>query len=123
MDPTFPWRLAAGLSVLGWLVVRDLRQPVRSYARVKEYGFLFATAALAIGYGLVHDRLTYAISREYYVVGKALPSAALGFSGEVAMLAIQASWSVGLVVGLVFLVANGPDRRFSQLPYQTLSRL
>lgn len=123
MDRTFPWRLAAGLSVLGLLIIRDLRKPIRSYERLKEYGFLFGTAALAIGYGMVHDRITYAISREYYVIGKGLASAANGFNRDVAMLAAQASWSAGLFIGLTFLIANRPQQRVGQLPYRTLITL
>lgn len=123
MDRTFPWRLAAGLCVLGWLIVRDLRKPIRSYVRLKEYGFLFGTAALAIGYGMVHDRITYAISREYYVIGKGLASAANGFNSDVAMMAAQASWSAGLFVGLMFLIANRRQQRVGQLPYRTLMTL
>ena len=122
MNLWFGCRFAFGLLVLAALLARDLLKPIRTYARAKEYGFLFGTAALAIGYGVVHDRVTYAISSEYYEVWKALPSAASGFSREVVMLAVKASWTVGLLVGLVFLIANGPSARFPQLPYAALAR-
>jgi hypothetical protein len=77
----------------------------------------------AIGYGLLHDRITYSISREYFVIGKALPSAAYSFSRDVVLLASQAAWSVGLLVGLAFLVANRPRALRPQLPYSMLLKL
>jgi hypothetical protein len=111
------------LTILAGFLVRDLLRPIRSYARLKEYGFLFGAGLAAAAYGVVHDRVSYELSADYYVFGKGIESAATGFTAEVALLALQAAWSVGLFVGLAFLLLNRPLPGRSQVPYAALVRL
>jgi hypothetical protein len=121
-DPTFPLRLAFGLAALAVLAVVDIVRHPRNPTRVKEYGFLFAVTSATMIYGLVHDFVTYSISWEYFAIGKGIPEAASGFGWPVVRLALMASWSAGLFIGVVFLIANNPSPRMPQMPYSILTR-
>ena len=121
-DITWPWRVGVGLSLLAVLAAVDLVRHPKNPTRIKEYGFILASALLAMAYGVLHDAATYALSPEYFTVGKGLESAKNGYFPSVAILALKASWSVGLVVGLVFVVVNNPSKRWAQLPYRRLVR-
>lgn len=118
-DPTFVYRLAFGLAVLGVLGIRDLVRNPDNPKRLKEYAFLFGVTLVVMGYGLAHDAVTFAISPRYYREEKLL--AVVDFFPDVAVLALQASWTAGLGVGLAILVANNPSKRAPQLPYKRLA--
>ncbi len=121
-DSTWVPRLAVGLTILGVLAVLDVIKNPRNPKRLKEYAFLFSVTALAIGYGIAHDFVTYNICSEYFTVGYGLEGAQDGFSSEVVLLAAKAAWSAGLFIGLVLLIANNPSKRISQLSYRALTR-
>jgi hypothetical protein len=90
-------------------------------ARLAEYAFLLGSGCLGAGYALLHDLCTYALCPAYFVVGKGVSSAALGFWPDVAWLAARAGWSAGLVVGCVLLFSNNPHPRRGQLSYDRLA--
>ncbi len=119
-DPTFPYRVAFGLTVFAVLGAIDLRRNPEDPRRLKEYAFLFGVTGATMLYGLAHDAVTFAIAPEYFVVMKGLGHAAR--FGDVARLALMASWTAGLAVGLGLLVANHPSPRFAQLGYRHLAR-
>ncbi len=118
-DPTFPYRVAAGLAIFGVLGAIDLARNPENPKRLKEYIFLFSVTGAVMLYGLAHDRITFALSPEYFRVVKGLR--AESFFPEVAELALMASWTAGLVIGLALLVANNPAERLPQLPYRRLA--
>jgi hypothetical protein len=121
-DPTFAIRLVLGLSALSVLAIVDLVRHPHNPTRAKEYGFLFAVTGAAMAYGVLHDIVTYSISWEYFAVGKNVPEAADGFGWSVIRLALMASWSAGLFVGLVLLIANNPRSGLHKLAYRRLAR-
>lgn len=118
-DPTFPYRVAFGLTVFGVLGAIDVVRHPRNPKRLKEYAFLFAVTGAAMLHALLHDAVTYALSPDYFRVVKGLP--ARSFFPEVAKLAAMAGWTAGLAVGLTLLVANNPLPRLAQLPYSSLA--
>ena len=119
-DPTFPYRVAFGLTVFGVLGVIDAVRNPQNPERLKEYAFLFAVTVAAMLYGLVHDATTFSLSPEYFSAVKGLR--APSFFPDVAQLALRASWTVGLAIGLTFLIANNPCKQRPQLPYSRLAR-
>lgn len=121
MDILFGYRLCGGLLVLAVLLIVDLRRGRTQ--RAKEYAFLFGATAAAMLYGLVHDFVSWSISREYFVLGKGIDSAATGYSWETMKLAMSALWTAGLIGAASFLMANNPDRLGRQVPYRLLIRL
>ncbi len=121
-DDTWVIRMIAGLSALAVLAAIDLCRNPENPTRVKEYGFLFGVTGLTIAYGLIVDMVTYTISTEYFSVGKGLSGAEKSFYPDVAVMAVKAAWSAGLVVGVGLLVANNPRKDLPQLGYRGLAR-
>ncbi len=121
-DWTFPYRVVAGVALFALWGAYDWWRHPENPSRLREYGFLFGVTAAAMGYGLVHDLVTYAISPEYYVLGKGLHSAAGGFNGAVVVLAFKATWTAGLIGAAALLVANNPGRFGPSLPLRRLLR-
>ena len=121
-NDTWEIRLIVGLSALAIMAAIDLYRNPGNTTRVKEYGFLFGVTGLTIAYGLIVDTVTYSISTEYFSVGKGLHGAESSFYPDVAILAMKAAWSAGLVVGVVLLVANNPRKHLPQLSYRGLAR-
>lgn len=99
-DSTWGIRLAVGLVGLVYLAAIDWYKNPKNPTRIKEYGFLFGVTGLAMVHGLVHDFFTHAVSSEYFSVGKGMGPRGDAFGPDVALLALQASWSVGLLIGL-----------------------
>lgn len=122
-EATFPIRLAIGVlifTVLGlWDYIRHRDNP----RRAKEYLFLLAATLLAIIYGQVHDHITATISRPYFLFGKGLADDPRPFRLAVSLLALRATFWVGLLVGVGLLMANNPSPNKPQLPYGELLRL
>ncbi|MCA9606800.1 MAG: hypothetical protein KC619_14440 [Myxococcales bacterium] len=118
-DPTFAYRVVFGLLIFSVLGAIDLARHPDDPRRLKEYGFLFGVTGAVMLYGVAHDAVTFAIAPEYFSVLKGLGDAS--FFPDVARLALMASWTVGLAIGLVLLVANNPSRR-PQLGYRLLVR-
>jgi hypothetical protein len=121
-DPSFPYRLALGLSFFVVMGLWDYYRHRENPKRLKEYIFLFSITLAAMAYGIVHDAVTYTISPAYYVIGKGLHLAADGFNRDVVYLAMKATWTAGLIGGAAFLIANNPDKHGRQLKYGRLLR-
>jgi hypothetical protein len=122
-DSTFTLRLILGLTALGVLAAIDLIRHPRNPTRIKEYGFLFTVTGLTMAYGLIHDLVTHSISSEYFTLGKGIAEAEDGFGWPIVRLALMASWSAGLFVGVALLVANNPKTGVPQLSYRELSQM
>lgn len=120
-DSTWPYRVAIGLLIFSCLAIWDWIRKGATATRWKEYLFLFGATAVTMAYGILHDFITCSISPNYFVYGKGIPEAAGGFGLPVAWLAMQATWSVGLLCAAVFLIANNPDSAGRQLQYTRLS--
>jgi hypothetical protein len=119
----FKYRLFIGLSLFLVLGIIDYKKNPQSPTKVKEYLFLFSIVGIAMLYGIIHDFITYHISPEYFIMGKGIESAKDGFNFDVVQLAMMALWSVGLIIGVIFLIANNPYKKIPQLKYSILYRL
>ncbi|MGA2498476.1 MAG: hypothetical protein ABSH20_12080 [Tepidisphaeraceae bacterium] len=123
-------RVGVGAAIFAAMTVADYRRHGPAARRWREYVFLLAAAGIAILYGLVNDQLTVSISWEYFYYGKGIdqvigieppPMGALRW--EAFKIGLKATWTAGLVAGVVLLMANNPSRRRPQLPMKTLYRL
>ncbi len=122
---TLPFRLAIGLSIFALLAITDLHHNGKRARRWREYTFLAAVVAIAMLYGIINDQITSAISWEYFYYGKELctvlgpqtPPDRAAMRWEAAKVGMQATWSVGLVLGAVLLIANNPSRSRPQLSF------
>lgn len=119
----FGYRVTIGLLIFALLLAEELIRRPSQPRRVKEYPFLFGITAIAMLYGIAHDFVTWSICPGYFVVGKGIPSAATGFTKDVIILAMKATWTPGLLLAAALLVANNRDRLQRQLPYRALLRL
>ena len=121
-------RICVGIFILVMLAVVDLYRHGREATRWKEYAFLVCTIAVAMAYGIINDQITSRISWEYYAYGKGLapvlgdhiPPDARRLSWEAAKVGMQATWAVGLLVGVICLLANNPRRGRPRLTYPQL---
>ncbi len=116
----FRYRVVLGVLFFALLGFVDVCRNPSNPRRAREYLFLFSCAGIAMGYGVAHDFVTCHISPAYFVWGKGLESAADGFNFDVVKLALMASWSAGLIVGVVLLLANNPREGRPQLGYPAL---
>ena len=123
-------RIAAGAAIFLTLALLDLRRRGHHATRWREYLFLLAVTALALLYGILNDLLTSSISWEYFYYGKDLaeilgpttPPDSLPLHLQAALVGLKATWSAGLLLGVVLLLANNPSQRFPQLLYRHLFR-
>jgi len=121
-------RFLFGIAVFAALALYDLQQKGRESTRWREYLFLATCTAVAIAYGILNDQITSRISWEYFYYGKDLypilgpqtPPDPIGLSIQALKIGIEATWSVGLIIGAAMLIANNPSRRGPQLPYRRL---
>ena len=117
-DTMFVYRALAGTLLLVGLAYAQWRRH-RKLSRLREYAFLFATAAASVAYAVVHDVFTFALAPEYFFVLKDV--AGDSFFPNVVWLAARAGWTVGLAIGLGLLIANNPGKR-RQRSYRQLAR-
>jgi len=138
MTNTFDWwlksdagllaRVGIGAAIFTALAAWDLVQNRRRATRWREYLFLVMAAALAMAYGAVNDRIASSISWEYFYYGKGLdeqlgprvPPDMAALHWEACKVGLKATWSVGLIIGVLFLFANNPRPHRRQLAYQQL---
>jgi hypothetical protein len=118
----YPYRLVFGLLFFATLGTIDLVRHPENPRRAKEYAFLLFSTALAVAYGTVHDQVTVTISPEYFLNGKEIRTEGRPLRVAVAILAVQATYWVGLLSGAALLIANNPAAR-PQLPYRALARI
>ncbi len=122
-DASLPYRLVFGLAFFAALSAWELRRRGWSSPRLREYGFLVVATIASVVYATIHDQITSTISPEYFWYAKNLASDPRPFRIAVAVLAVKASYWVGLVIGTAMLVANNPSPRRPQLLYPTMFRL
>jgi hypothetical protein len=121
-------RVGIGATIFAGLAARDLLRNGRRATRWREYLFLVLAAALAMAYGAVNDRVASSISWEYFYYGKGLdeqlgprvPPDMAALHWEACKVGLKATWSVGLIIGVVFLFANNPRPHRGRLPYGRL---
>jgi hypothetical protein len=121
-------RIAIGAAIFAALAWTDWRRNRRQAQRWREYLFLLGAVAAALAYGALNDQLTSRLSWEYFYYGKGLAdilppgaehSAALHW--EAAKIGMKATWTAGLIIGVVLLIANNPRRGRPQLSYSALA--
>lgn len=124
-------RLGVGVAIFAWLAVADLRRNGRNARRWREYLFLVSCVGLALVYGIINDQLTVGISWEYFYYGKGLmsqlgptlPPEEMALRWEAAKVGMKATWTAGLIIGVVLLFANNPSRQLASLPLGRIYRL
>lgn len=114
-----------GAGILAAMALLDYLQHPNNPTRLKEYAFLIYAMVIAIAYGIAHDHVTATISQEYFLRWKGLADDPRPFRWAVTVLAVRASFAMGLVAGAVLLVANNPlpGRNLPRLSYRELARL
>jgi hypothetical protein len=125
---SLPIRVAIGLSIFAVQAIVDLRRNGSSARRWREYCFLAAVVGIAMMYGIVNDQITSAISWEYFYYGKELclvlgaqtPPDRAAMRWEAAKVGMKATWSAGLILGALMLIANNPSRTRPQLSFARL---
>jgi hypothetical protein len=128
---TLTQRVIAGISIFTVLAIVDLRRNGRAATRWREYGVLLAAVLVAMAYGVINDQITCTISPEYFLYGKeidkiigdAWPPDMAALRWEAAKVGLKATWSAGLVFGVVLLLANNPFRGWPRLRNRELVRL
>lgn len=119
-------RISAGVTIFTGLAAADLRRNGPRATRWREYAVLFAAVLAALLYGAVNDQVTVTISPEYFLQGKELYKvvgdhpAEAALRWEAAKVGLKATWSVGLVFGVLLLLANNPWRGVPRLRNRTL---
>ncbi|BDG04802.1 hypothetical protein [Anaeromyxobacter oryzae] len=122
-DRTLPYRIAFGLAFFGALALWEVFRRGRESQRLREYGFLLFATVASVAFALLHDQVTATISPEYFLTAKGLANDPRPFRAAVAILAVKASYWVGLVIGTTLLVANNPSPRRPQIGYAMLVKL
>jgi hypothetical protein len=119
-------RILLGSAIFAVLACTDLRRNGKAATRWREYTVLLAAVAAALCYGAINDQVTVTISPEYFLYGKELfkvigdnpPAAQLRW--EAAKIGLKATWTVGLIFGVVLLLANNPYRTLPRLKNRQL---
>lgn len=123
-------RIAAGVVVLSILAILDLRKHGRSARCWREYLFLLLCVGVALAYGIINDQLTVGISWEYFYYGKDIgaqlgpktPPEAWALRWAAAKVGMKATWTAGLILGVIILFANNPTRTLAPLPFSRVTR-
>ncbi len=119
-------RILVGVCIFTFLGVTDFIRHRSRATRWREYLFLLAAVGVALVYGVINDQITVRLSPEYFLYGKGLEPLVGNdlnrLPWEAAKVGIKATWSVGLVIGVAFLLANNPRRDRPRLPYRDLLR-
>jgi hypothetical protein len=130
IDSTLQIRLAIGIGIFAVLAFVDLHHNGKSARRWREYAFLLTVTCIAMLYGAVNDLITSAISWEYFYYGKELstvlgpqtPPAWNRLAPQAMLVGIKATWTAGLLLGAVLLMANNPRPGRPPLACTTLLR-
>jgi hypothetical protein len=126
-------RVAVGVAVFTVLAIADLQRAGRAgraATRWREYAFLLVCVAAAVAYGVVNDQITSSISWEYFyygkeldqVLGPAVPPDGRALHLQAAKIGAEATWSAGLIFGVVLLFANNPRPGLPRLSNRELLR-
>ncbi len=109
-------RIAFGVGILAVLLAVDVARSGWQSTRLREYAFLVAAVAGAMAYGLTTDMVTVTISPEYFIAHEDLSEDAVNLRAVAAVVALKATWSGGLILGALLLLANSLPRRWPPLP-------
>jgi hypothetical protein len=123
-------RIGAGVLIFALLAVLDLRRRGREATRWREYLFLLLCVVSAMLYGIANDMVTSTISWEYFCFAKeqypqpitVLPPVARELYPAAAIVGMKATWTAGLLIGAILLIANNPRRSRPRLPYTKMNR-
>lgn len=124
-------RISLGVLAFLILAIWDLRRKGAAAQRWREYLLLLAAVGVAMAYGVINDQITVGISWEYFYWGKGLnevlgsntPPENMALRWEAVKVGLKATWSVGLIFGVIVLFANNPRKNLPRVPYRTLYRL
>lgn len=123
-------RIGLGVAIFAWLAVADLRRNGPNARRWREYLLLVACVGVALLYGIINDQLTVTISREYFLYGKGVAETLRtdtptesAMRWEAVKVGMKATWSAGLIIGVVLLFANNPRKDLPPLPFARVYRL
>lgn len=114
-------RILTGCAIFTAMAIEDLRRHGKQATRWREYGVLLSAVVAALIYGAINDQITVTISPEFFIYGKEIyktlgdhpPMPALRW--EAAKVGLKATWSAGLIFGVVVLLANNPYRGLPRL--------
>lgn len=123
-------RIGLGVAIFACLAIVDIRRNGREARRWREYLLLIGCVGVALLYGIINDQLTVTISPEYFLYGKGVaeslgtdtPSEA-AMRWEAVKVGMKATWSAGLIIGVVLLFANNPKKDLPPLPFGKVYRL
>ena len=123
-------RITAGVVIFASLAIVDFRKNGAHATRWREYLFLLLCVAVAMVYGIINDLITSSISWEYFYYGKGLsetlgdpPPDPLKLHLAATVVGMKATWTAGLLIGAVLLIANNPSRNRRSLPFTFLFRM
>lgn len=124
-------RIVIGASFFLTLAAIDLIRHGSRATRWREYAFLLAATAFAMLYGVANDSLAAHISWEYFYYGKeasaqlgpAVPPDPQALYRAAIGIGLRATWTAGLLIGAVLLIANNPKPNRYPMPYHALIRL
>ena len=123
LEDSFGYRVLLAALLFAVLLGHDLIRNRQNPARAREYAFLLFATCLASTYGVLHDHVTATISSEYFLIGKNLAADPRPFRVAVTVLALKATFGLGLLGGALLLIANNPSPHRPQLSYRELARL
>jgi hypothetical protein len=123
-------RIGAGVLVFVILAILDVRRHGQAATRWREYLFLMTCVVCAMIYGIANDFVTSTISWEYFCFAKEqypgpitqLPPVPRELYPAAAVVGMKATWTMGLLIGAVLLIANNPRRDRPRLAYATLMK-
>ena len=95
-------RIIVVTSLFTTLGIYDYIKNPQNPKRAKEYLFLLSTILISILYAIINDIFTITISREYFIFWKGIPDDAK-FIWRVFKYAVQGSYGVGLILGILVL--------------------
>jgi hypothetical protein len=114
-------RIIAGATVFAILAVVDVRRHRHQATRWREYAVLIFCTLAALIYGTINNQISVTISPEYFLHGKDLAQTLgddppmLTLRIAAAKIGLMATWSAGLVFGVVLLLVNNPHRSLPRL--------
>jgi len=124
-------RVAIGCSIFAVLALIDLVRNGRGATRWREYLFLLLAVTLAMVYGVANDAIASRISWEFFFYGKGVseqlgphvPPDPVALRWAAIGVGLRATWSAGLIAGVVLLIANNPRAGRTRLSYRSLATL
>src|SRR5579871_4772993 len=139
-DPAMSWnwwlksdaglltRVVIGSAIFLILAGLDLARNGRKATRWREYLYLVAAVVVAMVYGVINDAIAAGISWEYFFYGKGLseqlggkaPPDANVIRWAAIGVGLRATWSAGLIAGVVLLIANNPRPGKRRLSYKAM---